>query len=138
MNSPKVLLLLLIVALLAWGFKFGGQLPKAYHARSCRGRDWRRAFPAATKHEIREFLSFFVGAFAYNDREKLKLAPTDEIRKLYRAQYPSRVQPDAMELETLARELGRMHGLELEALWKDNLTLGELFSRTLERRAAAK
>ena len=83
-------------------------------------------------------MSFFIEAFAYDDKEKLKLAPTDEILKIYRAQYPSRMQPDAMELETLARDLERKHGLKLEALWKDNLTLAELFSKTLEHRAAAK
>ncbi|MCY1244847.1 hypothetical protein D3C86_1612960 [compost metagenome] len=138
MSMLAVLLLFFVATLLAWGSKFSGQLPKAYHARSCQGRGWRRAFPTASKQEIREFLSFFVETFAYNDREKLKLAPADEILKLYRAQYPSFMQPDAMELETLARELGRRHGLELEVLWKDNLTLGELFSRTSGQRAAAK
>jgi hypothetical protein len=48
------------------------------------------------------------------------------------------MQPDAMELETLALVLERKHGLKLEALWKESLTLGELFSKTIEQRVLEK
>jgi propanediol dehydratase small subunit len=138
MSTSTVLLVVVIAAIFAWGVAFGGRLPKAYRARSCQGRGWRQAFPSATKQEIRAFLSLFSSAFAFDDREKLKLAPTDEILKIYRAQYPSRLQPDAMELETLALDLERHHRLKLEMLWKDSLTLGELFSQTLECGGRAK
>ncbi len=138
MSTSTILLMLCIAIIFVWGITFGGSLPKAYRARSCQGRVWRQAFPSATKQEIRSFLSLFFAAFAFDDHEKLKLAPTDEILKIYRAQYPSRLQADAMELETLALDLERQHSFKLEALWKDSLTLGELFSHTLERRGAAK
>ena len=138
MSSSSVLLILGIAAIFASALAFGGRLPKAYQARSCQGRSWRHAFPSATKHEIRAFLSLFASAFAFDDREKLKLAPEDEILSIYRAQYPSRLQPDALELETLALDLERRHKLKLEALWKDGLTLGELFSHTLERGGTTK
>jgi propanediol dehydratase small subunit len=138
MSTSAVLLVLGIAAIFAWSLAFGGCLPRTYRVRSCQGRGWRQAFPSATKQEIRAFLSLFVSAFAFDDREKLKLAPADEILKIYRAQYPSRLQPDAMELESLALDLERHHRLKLEALWKDSLTLGELFSQTLERGGRAK
>lgn len=138
MSTLTVLLVFGIAAIFAWGLVCGGQLPKPYRARSCQGRAWRKAFPSATKLEIREFLALLVSAFAYDDREKLKLAPTDEVLQIYRAQYPSRLQPDALELETLAIDLERQHSLKLEALWKDGLTLGAMFAHTLERRRIAK
>lgn len=137
MSLLFVLLILGIAALLrgAWYLAVGSNLPKLYRIRSCQGRAWRNAFPSVTKQEIRGFLSLFVSAFAFDGREKLKLAPTDEILKIYRSLYPSRLEPDAMELETLALTLECKQGFKLEALWKDNLTLGELFSHTLERSA---
>lgn len=92
----------------------------------------------ATKQEIRAFLTFFISAFAFDEKEKLKLAPTDEILKIYRAQYPSRFTPDAMELEILAEDLEREHGLKLGALWNDRLTLGELFEHVQQNSVAAK
>lgn len=137
MSTSSILLVLGVVAVVAWGLLFGGRLPKVYRARGCQGRGWREAFPSATKQEIREFLSLFVGAFAFDEKEKLKLAPTDQILQIYKAQYPSRLQPDAMELEALALDLERKHGFKLEALWKDSLTLGELFSQTQNHRGAA-
>jgi propanediol dehydratase small subunit len=130
MSISVVLLVLAIATIFAWGLAFGGRLPVAYRARSCQGRVWRQAFPSATKEEIRAFLSLFASAFAFDDREKLKLAPEDGILSIYRAQYPSRLQPDAMELETLALDLARLHGLKPEFVWKDSLTLGELFFHT--------
>lgn len=128
MSTPAVIFLVVMTALFAWGLAFGGRLPRQYRQRSCQGRGWRRAFPSASKNEIREFLSLFVSAFAFDNRERLKLAPSDEILKIYRAQYPSRFTADAMEFEQLALDLKRRHGLKLEEFWKDDLTLGELFS----------
>ena len=70
-----------------------------------------------------------MSAFAYNERDKLKFAPSDALLDIYRAQYPSRWTADAMELETLALELARSHNLDLAALWQDKLTLGDLFAQ---------
>jgi propanediol dehydratase small subunit len=138
MSTSLAILILAIAAIFAWGHVYGGRLPKTYRARACQGSGWRQAFPSATKQELREFLSLFVSAFAFDDREKLKLSPTDEVLQIYRAQYPSRLQPDAMELEKLALDLEHKHSFKLETLWKDDLTLGELFSHTLRNRGVAK
>lgn len=37
--------------------------------------------------------------------------------------------PDALELETLVSKLQKQYTLELEPIWSDQLTLGELFTR---------
>ena len=41
--------------------------------------------------------------------------------------------PDAMELETLDEDLQRAYGLPLRDVWKETLTLGELFARASSR-----
>lgn len=43
--------------------------------------------------------------------------------------------PDALELETFARDLDKHFGLDLYGAWRENLTLGEVSSLT--RKAAA-
>jgi hypothetical protein len=37
--------------------------------------------------------------------------------------------PDALELETLARRLEDSYGFKVREIWRDDLTLGELFSK---------
>lgn len=108
--------------------KYGPSLPRPYRFRSCEGRDWRLTFPAASKDEIRSFLSLFVSAFAFADKDKLKFRPDDKILDVYRSLYPSRWLPDALEFETLAKDLQKRYELELESVWSNDLTLGELFT----------
>jgi hypothetical protein len=80
--------------------------------------------------EIREFLSLFVQAFAFKDTERLKFKPTDEVLGIYRALYPQKWMPDALEVETLAKDLGKRYGINLGELWRDSITLGEIFAVT--------
>jgi hypothetical protein len=108
--------------------KLGASLPRLYQSRRCEGRSWREAFPKASKDEIRTFLLLFVSAFAFSDKDKLKFRPDDKILDIYRALYPSRWMPDALEVETLARDLHARYKLELDLIWSDELTLGEIFS----------
>ena len=103
---------------------------KTYWDRACSGRAWKRAFPSAGKEEIRRFLYLFVDAFAFPRTRALKFLPTDRLLSIYRMLYPSRETPDALELETLSRSLKRSFGFDLEAIWREDLTLGEAFSRT--------
>ena len=125
-----IIILFLIFAFLALliSLKYGTSLPRPYRSRHCEGRGWREAFPAASKREIRSFLLLFVSAFAFKDVDKLKFGPNDKVWEIYRALYPSRWIPDALELETLANDLRKLHGLELHSIWSEELTLGELFS----------
>jgi hypothetical protein len=126
------LIIVLIFAVVFVGLlisiKFGPSLPRPYRLRSCEGRGWRRTFPTASKDEIRSFLSLFVSAFAFADKDKLKFRPNDKILEVYRSLYPSRWLPDALEFETLAKDLQKKYELKLESVWSDDLTLGELFT----------
>jgi hypothetical protein len=121
MSTSSLLLLFGIAAIFGWGIIFDGNLPKVYYARQCQGRDWRRTFPSSTKKEILEFLSLFASAFALDEHKKLEFSPEDKITEIYRAQYPGRFQPEAMEFETLARDLELHYNLKLAAVWKEGL-----------------
>jgi propanediol dehydratase small subunit len=113
-----------------WSAKFGGLLPKSLRSRSCQGEGWRAAFPAASKQQIRELLSLFVSAFGFYETEKLKLSPNDPLLQIYRSLHPHRGQADALEFETLVEDLSRKYRVDLVAVWREDLTLGELFAHT--------
>jgi propanediol dehydratase small subunit len=109
---------------------FGLNLPKRYRERSCQGRLWRREFPAAPKTEIREFLTLFVKGFAFRESDKLKFHPSDELLQIYRALYPSKWQADALELETFSKLIKSRYGVDLSSIWREDLTLGQVFGAT--------
>lgn len=136
MAASTIILAIGIAATVLWGVIFGGRLPGAYRARACQGRDWRRAFPTAPKTQIREFLALFVQAFAFADKEKLKLSPDDKILSIYRTLYPSRWTPDALEVETLAKDISTKYGVSLASVWNEDLTLGQLFAKVKEESAS--
>ena len=98
--------------------------------RPCAGRDWRRAFPGAANAEIREFLRIFVDAFAINRKRFLAFRPDDRIMDVYHAMYALKGEPDCMELETFAQLIEKRYGGSILSHWRDDLTLGEVFSRT--------
>jgi hypothetical protein len=99
--------------------------------RSCAGRDWSRAFPHAQNDEIRAFLKHFVDGFALRRKHYLAFRPTDRIMDVYRAiNPPTWTVADGGELETFAEELERRYGVSLQSIWRDDLTLGEVFGRT--------
>lgn len=98
-----------------------------YRGRQCMGKLWRKAFPGSTKEDIRQFLWLFASAFAIPRGQALLLRPDDELLAIYRARYPVSGWPDALEFETLANDLDRVHHLSLEKIWHDRLSVGELF-----------
>jgi len=99
-----------------------------FRSRTCQGRGWKKTFPSAQTKEIRDFLLFFVEAFAFSDNEKLKLNPNDKILEIYKKMYPSKWMADALEFETLERNLLQKYSVELGKIWRDDLTLGDLFA----------
>jgi propanediol dehydratase small subunit len=100
-----------------------------YWARACTGKAWRRTFPDARSHEIRQFLHMLVDAFAFSRKRALQFAPTDRVLGIYRTLYPSKNAPDALELETFAKLLHKTYRFELSTISRENLTLGEIFAR---------
>lgn len=133
MNVLAVVSFLILLPVL-W-LKFGASLPRRYRSRKCEGAQWRRAFPHATKGDIREFLLLFTSAFAFQDSEKLKFSPNDRVSEIYRDLYSTRWVADAMELETLADDLKTKHGIVLGEIWNEKLTLGEVFAYVQRPRA---
>lgn len=75
----------------------------------------------------------FTEAFAFPNRYKLQFHPNDEIFAIYQMLYPptdSRWKItgiDGCELESLVRLMDKRYGLKLEIVWREQLTLGELF-----------
>ncbi|MCA1856757.1 hypothetical protein LE190_12590 [Massilia oculi] len=104
------------------------------HYRPWQGRVWRSTFPAASRKDIRDFLSVFVSALSFRENEPLRLRPDDEVLGIYRAANPTRWLPDAHELERLARALRDKYGLRLDEIWHEGLTLGSLFQRVQQAR----
>jgi hypothetical protein len=99
-------------------------------ARGCAGRAWRRAFPGASAGEIRAFLKIFVDGFGLRRKHYLAFGPADRIMDVYRAiNLPIWPVADNMELEMLARLLERDYRVSLEAMWRDDITLGDVFGR---------
>ena len=135
MTTSSVLLVVAIAAFVLWTIRYGGALPMPFGARSCQGKVWRRSFPDASKYEIRQFLAVFTESFAFRDREKLKLNPNDQLLDVYRALYPHKWQADALEFETLNENLEAKYGISFNKVWRDGLTLGQLFTSL---RAASK
>jgi hypothetical protein len=113
------------------------EMPKPYRYRPCQGKAWRRAFPTASKEEMREFLTIFGDAFAFSGGKRLKFHPDDPILSIYRAIYPENgfngfFDTDMLELETLEEEMETCYGPSFLRRWNENemLTLGELFAAT--------
>lgn len=102
---------------------------RRYWERSCIGRAWLNDFPSAKADDVRNFLYLFVDSFALSRKRALQFAPADPPLEIYRAIYPSKNMPDALELETFAKRLGRTYGLELTRIWREDITLGEVFAK---------
>jgi propanediol dehydratase small subunit len=127
--SIAIVLIIAFVGSWAWLNRNGELSPLPFRSRSCQGSGWRQAFPTASKQDIREFLLMFIGAFAIREGEKPKFNPSDRIFTVYRARYPSKLMPDALELETLVKSVKNKYGVKLEEIWSEGLTLGELFAQ---------
>lgn len=50
--------------------------------------------------------------------------------EVYRAACPPGIVLDSMELETLELSLEKRYGIDFVAVWRDNITLGELYEHT--------
>ena len=133
MNENLLLIAAIIVVFIVWVKLFGGRLPKPYAQRKCEGKGWRRAFPDASKDQIREYLQTFVDAFAFDESEKLKLSPNDRILDIYKSLYPKEWMADSLEVETFTDDLESKYGFDLPSAWHKEITLGDIFSRITSR-----
>jgi len=97
------------------------------------GIRWRRRFPESPKTEIREFLSTLVDAFGFRQSRRCCFSPDDKLMDVYRALYPPGSIADNMELETFSLKLEKRYGIDFLALWREDITLGELYAQIKTR-----
>jgi len=102
---------------------------QAYWHRGAGDQDWKEAFPSAGTDEVQRFLFLFVDAFAFSRNRASKFLPSDRVYAVYRALYPNKGLPDALEVETFARGLKERYGVALSEIWNNELTLGQIFNR---------
>jgi len=129
-NVETVALLVVFGLGAAWSVHFERRRRaalKVYWTRSCAGSAWREAFPDEPRDAIREFLYFVVDEFGFERRRALQLGPADTLLGLYRACYPDKSAPDAMEVESLFRTLSARYKGARFAEVSDAVTFGDLF-----------
>jgi len=121
-----------LAAAAAWALLRSRAELKPYRERSCTGAAWRRAFPSASKEDIRGYLRCFVEGMALPSRYALKFHPSDRVLEVYRALYGGRTPlGDHMECETFLEEVGFEFDVardDLMEAWHPHITLGELFA----------
>jgi propanediol dehydratase small subunit len=88
----------------------------------------KRRFPTSSKRDIRQFLHVFAHAFSFPGRQ-LNFAPDDRVIDIYRALYPDASTPDGLELETFDTAVQQQYGIGAAGIWREDLTLGELYAR---------
>lgn len=126
---------IIVIFLIGCAFAFASEVARRRRLaplfnRPCAGREWRRRFPDAPKEEVRQFLKMFVDSYSLEPERYLAFRPDDRIMEVYRAiNSPKWTVADSMELETFAFEIERHYGFSLKSIWRDELTLGEIFGR---------
>ena len=104
-----------------------------YWSRKCTGFLWKRAFPQASKNDIRSFLSLFVEVFGIRKSRRLCFVPNDKVLDVYKALHPPGwCIPDNFELEDLVLEIEKRYGVDVTHRWNETITLGELFNLSLK------
>ena len=134
-NLQLLALGLCIVLAILWSLKHRIGSMKTFWERPCAGRAWRSRFPNDSAQEIREFLTIFTNSFAFRSKFRLKFNPDDQIYSIYRTLYPSLGGCDSLELETLFLEIKHEYQFDLTLIWREDLTLGELYAAIHAQRA---
>lgn len=99
------------------------------------GVRWRRRFQDAPKTELREFLTNFCGLISFDHARRTCFSPDDRVMEVYRAEYPPGSFTDDMELKKLGLSLEERYGIDFTAVWRDDITLGELYEHTRRQEA---
>ena len=102
---------------------------RTYWERPCTGIRWRRRFPETPKQQIREFLDQFIEAFGFHDCRRLCFRPEDKVMDVYRSTHPPGDIVDSMELAFFCRPFRDHYGVDVEASWREEITLGEIYER---------
>ena len=99
--------------------------------RPCAGILWHRRFPKVPHDEIRAFLKMFTDAFAFDEVHFCNFRPDEQPIEIYSARYvPLLNADDHSEFESLADALKTTYGIDAYPVWRDGMTLGDLFELT--------
>jgi len=92
---------------------------------------WKKKYPKVSKDEIRQFLDYFIDAFAFSPARRLCFRPDDRIIDVYRARYPfPTIMADQMEMERFLLMLDEHYHVDLLPFWREDVTLADLFELT--------
>lgn len=119
-----------VIILAIVGHFYQSKYTKIYRDRKCMGRYWFKAFPTASKEEIRQFLVLFVEAFGFSQKLRCQFEPGDSLIELYKAAQAG-IRVDNFEFENLLGGIEDTYGFDAQPLCgliDDGMTLGELFS----------
>jgi hypothetical protein len=127
----------IILLLLAIGLTIGvtseimcRKSKKALLTRPCAISIWRDMFPASTEENIREYLTLVADCYELGQSEGVMIQPSDRLIDIYHALYPPKWSAvDSLEGETFACELNKRYGFNINHLWSDTLTMGEVFEK---------
>ena len=100
-------------------------------APACVGRDWKHAFPNASNSSIRDYCGLIVDAFMLPKSYLLKLPPRTPLAEIYKAVTTDGI--DNFEYETLELLIDKQYKISLISIWRDDLTLGDLFQVVQEQ-----
>jgi hypothetical protein len=136
-SVPVLILLFAVAVVVAVGVACGCARRRSFRPiaeRTHAGDEWRTHFPAVSDADIHAFLTLFEDAFAVGREHALKFRPDDRIMDIYRAvNPPGWTMADQMEMEIFGLTLDKRYGVKLGAIWRDDLTLGEVFRETITR-----
>lgn len=94
----------------------------------CTGWGWRRAFPAASKQDIREFYQVLLVAFGLGEVFHLRFGPDLPVMDLYHAVVPGWFGVDDLELETFSLLIEERFGIDISERLGERSTLGDVFA----------
>ncbi len=121
---------LLVIVVAIFTYYGRSKYTKIYRDRKCMGRYWFKAFPTASKEEIRQFLAMFVEAFGFSQKLRCQFEPGDSLIELYKAAQAG-FRVDNYEFEMLFTGIEETYDIDAQPLCElidDGMTLGELFS----------
>ena len=88
---------------------------------------WQARFPAHCHADFTAFFKFFTQSFSLSSKYERVFTPDDRVMDIYRVKHPPGTAVDDLEMEALALDLKRCYRVELDLVWQNELTLGELF-----------
>ena len=99
---------------------------------------WQRLYSGEDYPAVEEALLAITSAFLLRPQDVGRLEPSDKLMDIYRAAYPAKGTPDALEFETLWKDLRKRPGVsEAELASLPSMTVGDVVEMWRRRKGAA-